>query len=204
MIADRTMTPDRTPATPAPPTARATRAIRARAPRAAAALCAAVAACAAPAPAPGPPPAEVLSIDGIVGALYDVVSGPAGAERDADRLRSLFHPEAGRLWAPHASGALGTRSYEPIAPDDYVERTRALFELQGFYEREVHRETDRFGAVAHVFSTYEARRTPTALPFVRGINSIQLLFEGDRWWITSLAWYAEDDEHVLPAAYEGR
>ena len=38
-------------------------------------------------------PDDVKSVDAIIAAVYDAISGPAG-ERDWDRLRSLFLPEA--------------------------------------------------------------------------------------------------------------
>src|SRR5688572_18845337 len=43
----------------------------------------------AAAPIPAANPADVASIDAIVAALYDVISGPAGKKRDWDRMRSL-------------------------------------------------------------------------------------------------------------------
>ena len=39
-------------------------------------------------------PADVETLDGIMGALYESISGPAGAPRDWDRLRSLLAPGA--------------------------------------------------------------------------------------------------------------
>ncbi|MBV9618548.1 MAG: hypothetical protein JO201_04985, partial [Verrucomicrobia bacterium] len=45
--------------------------------------------------------ADVESIDAIIAAAYDVISGPAGKKRDWDRERSLFCP--GALLAPTAT-----------------------------------------------------------------------------------------------------
>ena len=41
-----------------------------------------------------PRPADVSSIDGIIRAYYEVVSGPAGVAPDMQRDRSLHHPKA--------------------------------------------------------------------------------------------------------------
>lgn len=161
---------------------------------------------AAPAPVPGPvavsvpaaAPADVASIDAIVAALYDVISGPAGRPRDWARLRSLFIP-GGRLMptAPRPGGAVAMRVLEV---NDYVALSGPQLERLGFRERELARRTEQFGHVAHVFSTYEGR-TDSAGAVIRGVNSIQLMNDGARWWVVSVFWEAERPDNPLPAKY---
>ncbi|WP_229440770.1 hypothetical protein [Massilia sp. BSC265] len=162
----------------------------------------AVAAPAAPAAAgmPAARAADVASIDAIIAALYDVISGPAGAPRDWDRMRSLFASE-GRMGVvgarPDGSFALRT-----MTPDDYIARSSKTFATQGFFETEKARTLEVFGQIAHVFSTYEARHAKDdAKPFMRGINSIQLIHDGKRWYVLSLIWRAEDAKLQLPERY---
>ena len=162
----------------------------------------AVAAPAAPAAAgmPAARPGDVASIDAIIAALYDVISGPAGAPRDWDRMRSLFAPE-GRM------GAVGMRpdgSYvmRPMTPDDYIARNTKAFATMSFFETDTSRTQEVFGQIAHVFSTYAARHAKDdAKPFMRGINSIQLIHDGKRWYVLSLVWRAEDAKLQLPERY---
>jgi len=147
----------------------------------------------------GPHASDVASVEAAVAALYDVISGPAGQPRDWDRFRRLFAPGA-RLVpaAPRPDGAA------PVAltPDEYVERVSTRFVEAGFFEREIARRVERFGAIAHVFSTYEARRrADDPAPMARGINSIQLLQHGGRWWIVTVMWDQERPDNSLPAAY---
>jgi len=155
-----------------------------------------------PTPTPAAPaanPADVATMDAIVGALYTVISGPAGP-RDWNRFRSLFAPGA-RLIANgiRPSGEVVSRV---MTPDDYAARNGPFFEKNGFVEREISRRTERFGMIAHLFSTYESRHTAEdAKPFARGINSIQLLNDGKRWWIVTVFWQAEDEKNPLPAEY---
>ncbi|HEU0012581.1 MAG TPA: hypothetical protein VFQ45_02820 [Longimicrobium sp.] len=149
---------------------------------------------------PAPDPRDVASIDAIIAALYDVISGPAGQARDWNRFHSLFHPSA-RLMptgrAPDGSTRIGV-----VDPAGYVQRSRAVLEGQGFFEREVWRRVERYGAVAHVWSTYESLRTASdPAPFMRGINTIQLFWDGSRWWVLSIAWSAETPDNPLPACY---
>jgi len=130
-------------------------------------------------------PADVESIDAIMAATYDVISGPPGKPRDWERERSLFYPGA-RLM-PTASVA-GRNDVE-LAPqildvEGYIARVEPLFEKRGFYEQEIARRVESFGSIAHVWSTYESRHDPSdPEPFMRGINSIQLFNDGKHWCI---------------------
>ena len=145
--------------------------------------------------------ADVATVDAIIAALYDVISGPAGKQRDWKRLHSLFLPEArmvavGPRPAGPAAANFGARA---MSVDDYIARTTKPFGEAGFFESELARSTDTFGQVVHVLSTYEARHAAAdAKPFARGVNSIQLYHDGARWWIVNLMWRAEDDKLALP------
>jgi hypothetical protein len=149
---------------------------------------------------PAANPADVASIDSIIAAVYDVISGPAGKKRDWDRMRSLFVPGARLIpTGPRPSGGYGSRV---LTVDEYIERSSGFFEKEGFYEREAARVTEQFGQIAHAFSTYESRHAPDdAKPFQRGINSIQLMNDGKRWWIVTIFWQGEDEKTPLPEKY---
>lgn len=153
----------------------------------------------APAPQPAPDPADVASIDAIVSALYESISGPVGAPRDWDRLRSLFHPSA-RLTAT-GTAQDGTPVMIVMTPEDYIERSGEALVAMGFVEREVGRTTDHWGRIAQLFSSYESYRGTEDEPFMRGINSIQLWQDADRWWVLSVFWQQESPEHPIPDRY---
>ncbi len=148
-------------------------------------------------------PADVASMDAIVGAFYGSTSGAAGEARDWERLRSLFVPGARMIAArPTGAGADAGASAMVLTVDDYVESNRTYFEKGGFFEKEVARRTEAFGNIAHVFSTYESRHTKDAPePYSRGIYSIQLLKDGQRWWIVSVFWDFERPESLVPEKY---
>lgn len=133
-------------------------------------------------------------------ALYDVISGPAGKRRDWDRLRSLFVPGGRLVRAAERPG--GGAEARLLDVEDYVARAGPRLEGEGFYEREVSRKVESFGNIAHVFSTYESRHAPgDERPFDRGINSIQLLKDGERWWLVSVYWDSEGPSKPLPEKY---
>lgn len=147
-----------------------------------------------------PNPEDVASMDSIMASLYDVISGPAGKKRDWDRFRSLFAPGARLI--PTGKSKEGDLAPRVIEPQGYIERASPFFEKEGFYEKEVSRKVEQFGAIAHVFSTYESRHAPAdAKPFARGINSIQLFNDGKRWWIVTIYWDSERDGVTLPEKY---
>jgi hypothetical protein len=113
---------------------------------------------------PAANPTDVASLDSIIAAVYDVISGPAGKKRDWDRMRSLFIPGARLIpTGPRPGGVYGSRV---LTLDEYIERSSGFFEKEGFYEREAARVTEQFGQIAHAFSTYESRHAPEeAKPF---------------------------------------
>jgi hypothetical protein len=91
------------------------------------------------------------------------------------------------------------------SPEAYIKANQAFLEGEGFHEREIHRHTDTYGNIVQVFSSYEARRKlGDEKPFVRGINSIQLLNDGKRWWVMTVAWSPETPDHPLPKDYSGK
>ncbi|MFZ1702611.1 MAG: nuclear transport factor 2 family protein [Pyrinomonadaceae bacterium] len=162
-------------------------------------LCASVAAqSAAPKPAD---PKDVGSLDSIMKAVYDVISGDAGKERDWDRFRSLFHADA-RLIPVGKNAQTGVFGVTTYSPDDYAKRAAPGFAANGFHERELARHVDIYGNIAQVFSTYHAfRKSDDKTPFLRGINSFQLLNDGKRWWVLTIYWQAETPDNAIPAKY---
>ena len=149
---------------------------------------------------PAANPSDVATMDAIIAAVYDVISGPAKTTRNWDRFRSLFIPGARLIpTGRRQTGEVGSRV---LTPEDYIQRSRPLLERDGFFEREISRRAETFGNIAHVFSTYESRHAKEdAKPFARGINSFQLMNDGLRWWIVTIFWQGEDDKNPLPSKY---
>lgn len=146
-------------------------------------------------------PEDVKSIDAIVLALYDVISGDAGEKRDWNRFRSLFYPGA-RMIPTGTNAKTGKVGARIASPEDYIKANAPFLEGEGFHEQELGRRVDEFGTIAQVFSAYEARnKLSDAKPFMRGINSIQLFNDGKRWWVMTVAWSPETAAAPLPERY---
>lgn len=149
---------------------------------------------------PTPSDDDVVSADAIIAALYDVISGPAGEERDWDRWRSLF--ANGSQLIPTGRRPNSTRAGARFMTiEDYIVGSGPRLEQGGFFESEIGRHTVSFGNVTHAFSAYEARRTAEGEVFMRGINSIQLFDDGERWWIMNVMWDSERPDNPIPEQY---
>jgi len=142
---------------------------------------------------------DVSSIDGIMKAFYDVISGPAGQPRQWSRDRTLYIPDI--RFVAMSEDKNGQPVSHIMSHQQYVDATNAMFLQEGFYESEIHRMTQKFGHIAHVFSTYESRLKADGPVIARGINSLELFYDGKRWWVASNTWDDERSENPLPAEY---
>jgi hypothetical protein len=137
---------------------------------------------------PAAKPEDVKSVGALITALYDVISGPAGQPRDWQRFRSLFYPGAQMM--PVVKGKTGVRAI-PFTPEDYVAGNSEFFATHGFFEKETHRQAAGYGDLVTVQSAYETYETAGGPVVARGVNSIQVFFDGQRWWVLNIAWTDE-------------
>lgn len=140
------------------------------------------------------------SIQAVIDAYYDCISGPIGQKRDFNRLKNLFHPEAKLIyayWNKEESQA-STLIFNNM--DEYIERLDYL-DKKGFYEYEIKNSVDEFGAVSQVFSSYRYYVEDKSIPSRTGITSYQLFFDGDRYWIMSMLWTFETLTNKIPDKY---
>ena len=147
---------------------------------------------------PAPYPEDVASIDAIINAMYESISGPRG-ERDWDRIRSLHLP--GTYMIPTGVRVNGESGLRLLDIEGWIEGARPLFAEKDFYEVEVARRTDRFGNIAQAFSTYECRWEKDGPAFMTGINGIQLLHKDGRWWLISVFWDNASEDNPIPVEY---
>ena len=152
-------------------------------------------------------PADVDTIEHLMASLYDVISGPAGQQRDWARFRSLFLPDARMgVIRPATPATADKPAYTGDAilftPDTYVERDDPFFKANGFFEHGIANRIETFGNLTSVWSTYESRHAPTdAQPFARGINTLQIVHAQGRFWIANIMWDDERPGLTLPDKY---
>ncbi len=132
-------------------------------------------------------PGDVQTIEGIVAAFYDIVNVAPGAPRQWDRDHTLYAP-----WV-HFVAHLPERVI--LTHQEFVDRFDR-FIASGFAEHEIKRTITRYGNIAQVASTYE---TIAAGRHSRGVNLLQLYFDGARWWIEGAIWQDETPDQPIPA-----
>ena len=142
-----------------------------------------------------PRPDDVSSVDGVMRAFYEVTNIAPGAPRQWARDRTLYAPWI--RFVALGAGPTGRPAVTVWTHDEFVAASDPLFE-KGFVEREIHRATRQYGNMVHVDSTYEALLGTGAPVQARGVNSLELYFDGTRWWVTSVVWQSEDSAHPIP------
>jgi hypothetical protein len=140
-------------------------------------------------PAIAPRAEDVATIDGVINAYYAVITGPPGEPRQWSRDRTLYWP--GLRFFSAGVKKDGAPTVHVLTHQEYVDATNSALVKGGFDEHEIHRVTYRVGNIAHVMSTYETRTDPKGPLLARGVNSLDLYWDGVRWWITAASW---DDE----------
>lgn len=140
------------------------------------------------------------NIDTLIHDLYSVISGEKAEVRDWDLFRTLFYKNAYLM--PLNDTNTDSLFVKHLSVEDYVRLGQNYFNNSGFIEKEIHRVTDCYGNICHLFSTYASYHSAhDEKPFVRGINSIQLMFDNDRWWVVNIYWQNESEDHPIPPDY---
>jgi hypothetical protein len=152
---------------------------------------------------PAPRPADVASPEALVSAAYGSIARTPGADYDWDRFLSLFLEGAHLIPNVEQSGG----EFVIWSPEDFMNRAKAGTSVggpndRGFTESGVKNIVERYGDIAHVFSTYE-KHWGDGDPAVigRGINSFQMVFHEDRWWITGIIWDEPSGAGPIPERY---
>lgn len=143
---------------------------------------------------------KVTTLDKTIKTLYNTISGEKGDKRNWEQFKFLFHKDAKLIPSGKNKNKVHIAKY--MSPSDYVKTSGTWLVENGFFEKEIHREVQKFGNIAQVFSTYEAFYSNSdEQPFMRGINSIQLMNDGERWWILNVFWTQETEDNPIPEKY---
>lgn len=143
-------------------------------------------------------PEDVTSASAIVQASYAAISSPPGQALNLDRFRSLFLPQAQLVSVSLKDGQVVTHA---MTLDEFTGMLTARIGKDGHIEHEIAQRVDLYGNIANVWSSYESRKTPDDPQATRGINSIQLMNDGKRWWISGAEWQHETAETPIPSKY---
>ncbi|TBM99740.1 hypothetical protein EYD45_15095 [Hyunsoonleella flava] len=143
---------------------------------------------------------KVLTLDKTIKTLYQVISAEKEEERNWKQFKFLFYPGAKLIPTGMNQDYVYKAKY--LTPQEYINNSKKWLKMNGFIEKEISRKVNAFGNIAHVFSTYESYHSKDdEKPFMRGINSIQLVYDEDRWWIVNIFWAQETEEYMIPKKY---
>jgi len=146
----------------------------------------------------GQPVPTKPSIDTVITELYGSLKFNSNKMPDWDRFRSLFIDDA---YLIHVADT----TYQRMSVETFIEAYQEQIDSGNFIsfnEYEIHRVTDTYGHISQVYSTYKEEAETSGGPInSRGINSIQLLKKGNRWYIVSIIWYDENEKNPIPPGY---
>jgi hypothetical protein len=142
-------------------------------------------------------PKDICSIEAIVKADYESISGGIGVPRQWSRDLSLYDPNARSFSVYSDPKTKGPAIWSPTF-QEYADEANAHFVSQGFTERELAHKIYRFGNVATVLSSYEGTFASTGKVAYRGVNIYQLYYANKRWWISSVSWDGESNISPIP------
>lgn len=143
-------------------------------------------------------PEDVASPSAVVQASYVAISGPPGQVLNLDRFRTLFLPQAQLVSVSVKAGQVVSHA---MTLQEFTDMLAARIGKDGHIEHEIAQRVDVYGNIANVWSSYESRKTPDDPQVVRGINSIQLMYDGKRWWISGAQWQHETADTPIPSQY---
>lgn len=150
-------------------------------------------------PRPDPLPEDVESVDAIIDAYYASLSAAPGEKRNWDRFLSLFASDS-RLLVTRPTALRVELGF--MDPEVFAKAQDRYLTVQGLYEKSLYRKVERFGPMAHVWSTFASRRTEQDdEPYARGMYSFQLFNDGKRWYIIGVMWTFENPANPLPPEY---
>jgi hypothetical protein len=141
-------------------------------------------------------PEDVSSPQAIIAAVSDAISNDGTKPRDWTRVQSLFVPGAGRM-IPSRLNKDGSSDVTVLTLDEY--RARAGNNL--FVERPIAYDIQTFGRMTHVYESYGIRhKADDAEPYVKGVNSVELFYDGKRYWVVQFFWDTERPDNPLPVS----
>lgn len=137
---------------------------------------------------------------GLIEALYRMVSFGPGPEPDWEMFRGVFLPEAIVVFSPR-----GTRPMRVMSVDGFIQDWKDFFrdaalEDKGFTETIAGMKVTEFGGLAHAWVIFEPRIGGTQpARQIRGLDSIELSFDGTRWWVAAITTDFEGPTQRIPA-----
>lgn len=138
---------------------------------------------------------KLESIDGTINEMLRVVNGEKGKERNWKAFKGLF------LQSCNFTVYYGDPEtpFETASVEDMIEFMQDDYYDSGYKEEVLNRRIEEFNGIAHVFEV--VLHTEPDGNKVRGLNSYQLIYGKNRWYITNVIWTSESKENTIPSTF---
>lgn len=139
------------------------------------------------------------SIDGIVKEILRIVSGENGKTRNWEAFRNLFLPTANFTVLNNNDSIL--EPVETVTLEEFIHLMDDEYYNKGFLEYEISKVVNEYNGIANVFQSFYAKDSENVEE--RGINSYQLIYVKNRWWIANMVWTGDSNGVKVPKKYLG-
>lgn len=140
----------------------------------------------------------VKTIEGITNKMIALISGDIGEKRNWDEYRNLFLPTAQKISVGKSKNGKTRTRVSNL--EEFVRNVGPLYARDGFEEYAIGLTVNEFNGIANVFQSYYCKNLLGTYE-KRGVNSYQLVYMDDRWWIANTLFTAETDDSPLPDKY---
>ena len=130
-------------------------------------------------------------------AMLAFITFEKGEEKDWDEYRNLFLPEANKLSFRPKPGDPLSRQVRSSNLEEFVRYNGPSYSKKGFEEYSIGVKVNEFNGIASVFQSFYCKNGDGSYE-ARGVNSYQMVFLNNRWWIANTMFINETDEVKLP------
>ena len=135
----------------------------------------------------------VKTIEGTINETYKIMTGERGEHRNWEAFRQLFTSDAQISVLIHDTS--GNALLKTYTLETFVRLGMKYYESDGFIEYPLKTVINEYNGIANVFQSYYAKESDIE---EEGVNSFQLIFDGERWWISSILWTSNMNGVELP------
>lgn len=140
----------------------------------------------------------VQSIEGITSKMIELISGDIDEPRNWDEYRNLFLPTAQKISINRS--APPSRQVRSMNLEEFVRNVGPAYKRDGFEEVSIGLTINEYNGIANVFQSFYCKNLKGTYE-KRGINSYQLVYADNRWWIASTTFTNETEENPIPAHF---
>jgi len=135
--------------------------------------------------------------EGITAKMLEFISFEKDEVKDWDEYRNLFLPDAQGLALYPKPGEPLYRQANRMNNEEFIRYAGPGYPKTGFEEIVIGVDVKEFNGIATVFQSFQCKTLDGSYE-ARGVNTYQLVFLNNRWWIASSLFTNETEDVKLP------